>query len=60
MILKHLKTNKPAGEKEKAYIKAIFEGRTDGTTTKKPMVKLDNIIAEAMLEEKLKRKNGNI
>jgi hypothetical protein len=43
MILKHLKTNKPAGEKEKAYIKAIFEGRTDRTTTEKPMVKLDNI-----------------
>ena len=43
MILKHLKTNKPAGEKEKAYIKAIFDGRANEPETEKPMVKLDNI-----------------
>ena len=43
MILKHLKTNKPAGEKEKAYIKAIFDERANEPGTEKPMVKLDNI-----------------
>jgi hypothetical protein len=43
MILKHLKTNKPAGEKEKAYIKAIFDERANEPETEKPMVKLDNI-----------------
>ena len=44
MILKHLKTNKPAGEKEKAYIKAIFDGKNDWNhEVEKPMVKLDNI-----------------
>ena len=43
MILKHLKTNKPAGEKEKAYIKAIFEGRVDKSIIEESAVKLDNI-----------------
>jgi hypothetical protein len=43
MILKRIKTNKPAGEKEKAYIKAIFDGRANESETEKPMVKLDNI-----------------
>jgi len=43
MILKHIKTDKPVGEKEKAYIKAIFEGRVDKSIIEESAVKLDNI-----------------
>ena len=43
MILKHIKTDKPAGEKEKAYIKAVLEGKADKSIIEKPTVKVDNI-----------------
>ena len=55
MILKHIKTDKQAGEKEKDYIKAIFKGHYMAAHPNFPVVKQKVDERLESLEEKIQQ-----